>query len=109
MPAEENARELVAAVGVSAKKIDSLIRGRGAEEMQMRREEAEQAVACASDKEMKRNRRCRGLFELVEGAFSQTQRVEKWAEVEMALGIDHVKVHRGKVRAIAILLSGIIG
>jgi hypothetical protein len=49
------------------------------------------------------------LFILAERTFSQTKRVEKRANVQVALGIEQVDIHRREIRALAVLFDGIVG
>jgi hypothetical protein len=66
-------------------------------------------VASAAFKELERDDRGCVFFELIERAFARSKRIEKWAKVEVASRIDHVETHGRKIRALAVLLDGIIG
>src|SRR5579864_2264182 len=76
--------------------------------MQTRWQNAEQVVASPASEEVHGNRCVRAFLILIEGAFSQTKRVKKWAQMEMALSIHPVNPHGRKIGAPAILLDRIV-
>src|SRR5579872_1641493 len=77
--------------------------------MQTRWQIAEQVVASPASEEVHRNRCVCAFLVLIEGTFSQTKRVKKWAQMEMALSIHPVNPHGRKIGALAILLDRIVG
>jgi hypothetical protein len=107
LSAEKNAGELVAAVGVAAKQIDS--GAFGAEEMQTEWYKTPQRVVPTAHKKVQWNDNRGVLFVLVERSFSQTKWIEKRARVEVVLRIHPMESHGRKIGVVAVLLDGIVG
>src|SRR6266567_7648198 len=76
--------------------------------MQTTWQETQQTITRAAREESHRNGRVRVLLELIEGSFTQMDRVEKRPEVEVALVIHHVNSHGRQVRSLTILLQRIV-
>ena len=106
LAAEKKPGKLVAAEGVGAEQVDSIVAG--AEKMEARGKKSREAIRGTGDEEVERAR-LRGVFDvLVEGARPQLERVDKGAEVEMFLSVHEMQPHRGHVGIFAVLLDRII-
>jgi hypothetical protein len=106
LPPVENARELIAAVGVTAEETYS--GARSSEDMQTGGDEAEQTVSGPAHKEVEWNSGRGVLFVLIKRTFSQTKRIEKGTEVQAVLSIHYVDAHGRKIGALAVLFVGIV-
>jgi hypothetical protein len=76
--------------------------------MQARRDKTQHTVVGTAREKAQRDGACGVFFVLVEGTFSQTKRIKKGAKMEVAVRIDQMNAHGRKIRALAVLLDGIV-